>query len=217
MGIWYDVDPSGQAVYVTWITQEWDTQFNATRPMQVQLKMDSTGGVEYRYQTVIMSPTGNPGGNAPILVGWTPGNGAANPPITDLSASTGFITGDGSLPTALASSARPVTGTSINLNTSNIPTGSLLGGVVLGFGPIAAGVSLAPFGAPTCSVYMLNQGPTLVFFTPTTAPVSTPLAIPANPTLAGMTIIAQSLLLCPGVNPLGVLTSNGVCLGIGSF
>lgn len=209
-GVYYDVDPSGNQVYITWITQEWSPAIGPTQTFQ--LMMDVSGNVEYRYQGIGMNAA-----PAPILVGWTPGNGVSIPDNTDLTSVGGFVTGDGSDRTTLALSARPITGTTINAVTSNIHTGSVLGLVMLGFGNLANGASLAPLGAPGCSQYIATVGTSLLFLTPTTAPASVSLPIPNNAALVGMTLGGQSLLLTPGVNGLGVLTSNGLCIGVGSF
>jgi hypothetical protein len=92
-----------------------------------------------------------------------------------------------------------------------------MGGAVAAGRGERAGISLAPLGAPGCSQYLASIGTSLLFLTPTTAPASVALAIPNNAGLVGMTLAAQSLLLTPGVNALGALTSNGLCIGVGSF
>jgi hypothetical protein len=210
-GIYYDFDPTANQVYITWITQEWSGVLGPAQTFQ--LMMDSSGNVEYRYQAIGMVATGP----APILAGWTPGGGSTRPDPMDITATPAFLTGDGSNRTTLALSARPITGTTVNAVTSNIHSGSALGLLALGFGNLATGVSLTPFGAPGCSQYLGTIGTSLLFFTPTTAPVSVSLTIPNRPSLVGITLGAQSLLLNPGVNALGILTSNGLCIGVGSF
>jgi hypothetical protein len=223
-GIWYDVDPSGNQVYVTWYTQEWDTGPHAPAgTMEFQLMLDSSGFVEYRYRSVAMSPTGNPGGNAPILVGYTPGLGVRVPNVTDLSTTGPFNTGDDTRPTTMTLSARPVINTTTNCVTTNVHPTTIAGATYLGFGPINPGIPLP--GAPTCNVYgtsLLTPAHAVIGLS--IAPVSSmthALFIPNMPSLAGLTLVGQSALLVGATaNPFGgtlpVLTSNGVCIGIGN-
>jgi hypothetical protein len=152
---------------------------------------------------------------APILVGWTPGNGSADPGSMDVSAMNGYITGDGSVPTHLTANGRPVLNTTFNFVTDGIHSGSLLGLLYLGFGGLNPGVPLDGLGATGCSQYMATPLVNVTFPTPTTAPVSVPLTVPNNPSLTGLQLIAESLTLSPGVNQLGVLFSNGLCVRVG--
>lgn len=210
-GIYYDVDPSGQAVYVTFITQEWSPAIGPTQ--NFQLMMDVNGNVEYRYQTVNMNTA-----PAPILVGWTPGTGAVLGTAMDIANTPAFLTGLGSPATSLDMDARPVLGSTVNLITDGINSSSVAGFNLIGFGPLAAGIPLDVLGMPTCSAYMTTIAAKILFFTPTNAAVSTPLTIPNIPALAGANLAAQTLLVVnPGVNAGNMLTSNGLCIGLGAF
>lgn len=210
-GVYFDVDPSGNQVYVTWITQEWSPAIGPTQ--NFQLMMDNGGNAEFRYQQVNMNAA-----PAPILVGWTPGGGAAQPPQTDLDTVGGFVTGTGTVDLAATMSARPITGTTPNFVTSGLQPGNVLGAVVLGFGPLNPGVDLGFLGAPGCTQNMAVLGASITFLSlGATTPQNIGLPIPNNPLLAGLTVTGQSALLVPGINALGVTTSNGVCIGLGTF
>ncbi|GAB4146680.1 MAG: hypothetical protein Fur0037_14740 [Planctomycetota bacterium] len=212
-GIYYDVDPGNpNVVYVTWITQEWSPAIGPTQ--NVQLMMDcGTGMVEYRYQNVNMNAVGP----APILVGWTPGNGEVQPNPMDISMTPAFLTGDGSPATHVGLDARPKLGTTVNAVTSNINPASVLGLFALGLGNNPNGLPLDLLGAPTCFAYVNIVSTSMLFLTPTTAPVSKPIAIPNSPSLAGLVLASQSVLVTPGVNALGAVTSNGLCISIGAL
>ena len=82
--------------------------------------------------------------------------------------------------------------------------------VTLGFQRFSPGVSLAPFGAPGC---FQNAGIlSSVVFLPSGTSGTVPVGIPLNQALAGLHVYGQSLTLTPGLNNLGLITSNGLDL-----
>lgn len=124
---------------------------------------------------------------------WLPyGNGCGNPAVR------------------LGASARPVVGQSFNLVTSNIPAGSQLGATVLSYSQLLPPIPLASLGMPGCEQHA-GLDATLIFL-PTGTTGSVGLSIPNRQSFAGQTIFSQSATFSPGVNPLGVLSSNGVSL-----
>jgi hypothetical protein len=203
-GIYYDVDPSGNAVYITWITSEY---LGPSQDFQVMI--DAGGNIEYRYQTVNVAAV-------PILVGWSPGGGATDPGMIDISAAGTFLTGDGSLATTLTNTggARPILGTTFSQDVGNIRPGSAVGLVFYGFGNLLpSGFSLAPFGAPGCTQWinlLVNQ---LFLVGSSTTPVALP--IPNTPSLAGLMLQSQAAVLSPNANALGAVVSNGAALTLG--
>jgi hypothetical protein len=133
-----------------------------------QMAFVPDGTVEFRWG--VMSQAG--GGTWPTLVGFTPGNGAADPGSIGVTASLPVATANFDQ-LALASDVNPVLGTTVDLTLAN----------VTGVGTL-----------------------------------TTPFAIPANQlNLIGVQLYAQSAWLDATQNAAGILTSNAVRLGIGSF
>ena len=113
----------------------------------------------------------------------------------------------------LTSTARPITGTTVTLLTTNLPPGSVAGLSILSLSPIPGGLELTSLGMPGCRVY---QQLTVVETIPVV--VSTAwrsLAIPNNPTLVGTKVLGQSVILAPNINAANMVTSNGLELLIG--
>ncbi|MEY3162225.1 MAG: hypothetical protein RIT25_2216, partial [Planctomycetota bacterium] len=69
---------------------------------------------------------------------------------------------------------------------------------------------LTPLGAPGCFQHV-GVAATAVYL-PTAGTGTLPFTIPNSQALAGVRVFAQSLALEPTVNPLGVVTSNGLDL-----
>jgi len=196
----FDVDPSNTAAYVTWLGVP---EFGQTNTNTFQVAFFASGAVEFRYQSCVnVTHT--------VLTGWSAGAGNRNPGSRDLSTSVPFVTQQDARPLVLATSARPRIGTSINWITTNVPTTSVLGILGLGFGSIVPGFDLAPLGAPGCYQHVGVSASAV--FLPSGNTGTIPFAIPNNPGLAGVRVFAQSLALTPSVNPLGVVTSNGLDL-----
>lgn len=101
-------------------------------------------------------------------------------------------------------------GTSINLNTSNIPANSGLGATIFGFAEITAGLNLVGLGMPDCFQYLSLDASQI--FIPAGGAGTQAFNIPNDPGLSGVIILAQSAAFSPGANALGVVTSNGVRL-----
>ena len=216
----FDSDPGVQpnpnpVVYVTWNNVPGGILGTIT-PVGIntfQMAFFANGDVEYRYQNM---PLGG-GGAWPMLVGWTPGGGALDRGNLDLTASFPFQTNATDNAPLLASmSARPLLGTQPNFVTGNIPAGTVLGARILSFTPHLTGIELTAFGMPGCFQYegldVVN-----VFFTSGGNTVNTPFPIPNLPVLNGVLAFGQSATFSSGFNPLGVISSNGLRVLLGSL
>jgi hypothetical protein len=118
--------------------------------------------------------------------------------------------GSGCYGVALATSARPVLGTTINLVTTGIPSGTLLATVMLSNVQHDPGLDLASIGMTGCRQYVDFDVMQIWLVTGPTG--SVPHAIPNNPLLMGAPVYCQSATYSQGFNPLGVIASNGLTL-----
>ncbi len=213
--LWHDLDPSsgGQvrvdaSASVVRITFNAVPNFSPFGTATFQYQFFPNGNVNVIYQTVTAA------GNA-YLVGFARGDGV-DPGNWDISANLAggltLCTG-GVSDLALASSARPVLGTAIDLDTTNIPAGSLLGLSILSLTQLSPGLDLGALGMPTCR---LHAGLDVIntFATPGSS-ASVQWAIPNVPAAAGMVVMNQSAALKPGINAFGAITSNAVQLLLG--
>ena len=197
----FDVDPSGQVAYVTWLNVPEYAQ--AANLNTFQVAIFASGAVEYRWQQC---------GNIShtVLVGYTRGLGARNPGAIDISATVPFVTQPDRIPLALNTSARPQIGTTINCVTTNVPSTSGVGLLGLGFGALVPPFDLTLLGAPGCFQHV-GVSATAVYI-PTAGTGTLPFTIPNNQALAGVRVFAQSIAVDPTINALGAITSNGLDL-----
>jgi hypothetical protein len=219
---WHDFNPTisgsgtvkfeeiGGIAYITW-DGVWDyggTSSANASTWQLQLD-EGTGNVSWVWQT--MSALGGTTATG-FLVGYSPAGPSADPGGTDISVAlpaTFTVSGTDVLPLSLVASPTPALGNTVVYTTNNIPSGSLATGLILSFGQISPGISLASIGAPGCFQHVnLNGAATILLFG--SPSVSQNVTIPNNNSLVGLQLFAQSATLKPGVNPLGVLTSNGI-------
>lgn len=213
---WHDFNPSG-TTSIRWESTPTVVRVSYTAvpnyagggTATFQYQFFANGDVNVLYQSVAAN------GNA-YLVGFTPGNGASDPGSWDISAGLGGGLTLCSGPTpdvALAASARPVMGTSINLDTTNIPSGSVLGLSILSLTQLTPGVDLTFLGMPGCTLYQ-NLDVLNTFATPGTS-ASVPWNVPNVPSASGLVVMNQSAVLKVGINPFGFVTSNAVALLLG--
>lgn len=203
--ITFDSDPVQQVAYATWGL----VPDGAGTPNTFQVALDATGTVEFRYRACSNS---SPFGGE-ILVGFTPGHGAPEPPMLDLSAATPFATRGDNQSLRLLPDARPVLGASVNLTTANVPANSAMAALLLGTVGFDPGLDLGPVGMPQCRQFARGDVLTLVAANAPSTVV--PLAIPNITALSGVRVFAQTAVLSSGFNPLGVLASNGLDLRLG--
>jgi hypothetical protein len=217
--LWSDLDPSAggtvrydataQRVVVTWNAVR---NYNQPTTVTFQYQFWNNGTVHVIYQAV--------GGTSPRLWGFSRGGSSGDPGSMDISAAlpAGFtrcvpeVTGGTQL--TLGSSARPVLGTTIQLNTTNIPPGSLLGLSILSTTQFSPGLDLGPLlGMTGCTLYAGLDAVTN-FATPGSS-ASVPWTLPNNPGLSGVLVMSQSATLSLGFNPFGFITSNGMQFVLG--
>ena len=214
----YDFDTASGAHVFTWNAVP--TRAIAASSNTFQMAFFANGDVEFRWG--VMSQAG--GGGWPTLVGFTPGNGAADPSSIDITASLPFATAGIDQPAlALTANANPVLGTTVNLTVGNA-TGANIGLTFLclnNLGPLSpAGLDLGVLGAPGCVANVdINTGTGfLVSNIPGVGTLTTPFTIPANQVaLVGLQIYGQSVWLDTTQTAAGLLTSTALRMGIGSF
>jgi hypothetical protein len=213
---WHDLNPGtgGQVIFessatvarVTWVNVP---NFSGGGVATFQYQFFPNGTVHIVWQAM------NPAGNA-YLVGWTPGGNPTDPGSIDLSTRLpiGFSLCAGSFAAlTLSSSARPILGTTVTLTTSNIPTGTPYGIMLLGFNQLVPPLNLGPMGMTGCFAHVLDG--TVLGFVPAGATQPMPLAIPGNTNFTGLRVITQSYTYSPPLTPLGVIASNGIILVLG--
>ena len=200
------VDSSATEVRITFVAVP---NFSGGGTATFQWKFLSSGTVHEIYTAVTAA------GNS-YLTGYTPGGGASDPGSINISAAlaTPFgLCGNNAAGVALNASARPILGTTINLTTSNIPSGTLLGLLILSLTQYSPGIDLTFLQMPGCELYAgldsLTQFPT-----PGTS-AAVPFTFPSTVSLAGTLLMGQAATLSPGFNPFGFLTSNGVVMVLG--
>ena len=193
--------------YITWDGVYDHNVTTSTTGNRLQLQFDTaSGNVTYVWQAI----TGFGNGH---LVGYAAGGAVrdlGNFDITAGLAAGAFETGAFDLFGPKLSSARPRLGTTISLDTNDMPTTAFLGALILGLTEFPAGVPLAGLGLPDCSAF--TSVDVLVTMFPVAGSASQPLTIPANPSLAQAVVLSQSLVLVPGVNAFGGMVSNGLRL-----
>jgi hypothetical protein len=199
----FDTDPANGAAYVTFTNVP---EYSQTANLNTfQFAFYASGVVELRWQSCTITAH-------TALAGWSPGAAQRNPGSTDLSAITALVTEPDAVPLALGSSARPIIGTSINLDSSNIPANSPLGAQIFGLAEITNGIDLGTLGMGGCRQYLSLDSS--VIFLPAGGAASVPFTIPNSTSLSGVIMLTQSAAFSPGANALGIVTSNGVRLTI---
>jgi hypothetical protein len=214
---WHDFNPLtggaikfeevGNVTYLTWLAvADWSGGGFSTFQYQFDR---ATGNVHVVWQA--MSTLGGTG----YLVGFKLAGAVVDPGSRDISATLAatFPAGLDVRALALDASARPITGTAINLVTTNVPAGSAVGVNIMSFTRYVSGLDLGGIGMPGCRQFV-GLDATVVFL-PSGGSGSRPLPIPNNPALSGLRVSSQSAVFATGVNPLGVLASNGLDLLIG--
>ena len=106
----------------------------------------------------------------------------------------------------------PVSGTTCNLLTANIPASTPFGAVLLGFTQFNPGIDLTGIGMAGCFRY--TDGAASVLFFGGGATNTTGIAIPTG--FAGVHLFVQSAIFNPGagLTALGAIASNGLDLGV---
>ncbi len=213
--LWHDLNPAtGQvrvdaSAAVVRISFVGVPNYSGGGTATFQFQFFPNGNVNVIYQAV--TSAGND-----YLTGYTRGGGVSDPGSWDISANLagGLALCAGPTPDlALTLSARPVMGTTINFNTSNIPAGSALGISILSLTQYTPGIDLTALGMPTCTLYA-GLDALYTFATPG-ASASFPWLVPNVPGASGTVIMNQSAVLKVGINPFGFITSNAAQMVLG--
>jgi sugar lactone lactonase YvrE len=203
----YDVDASQTRVRVTWRDVP---EFQGTNLNTVQAELNASGVVEFRWLAA-----GNVGTNHSCLVGFSPGAANRDPGNRDLTATMPFTTQSDVIPLE-QDAGRPALGVSSQLTIRGIQGGSLAGIELIG-GPVGGnGLDLTGAGMPGCTLYVLPVVLTLPFATSSTT-ASIPFTVPNDPSLIGGRMDVQAMVVRPGANAAGVVTSNVATLIFGDL
>jgi hypothetical protein len=211
-------------VAISWVNcREYPNTPNATSGNSFQVVFHASGLVDYAWSNCRNSDS------APLLIGYTPGNGTTDPgaglasprATPDLATAvlpTGYLSGSGVIAPALACDNRPRVGGPLSMTISNLDT-SIVSAITFISGGATTGIDLGPAGLPGCALHV--QLPELLAITGVSAGgviqsnVVGPGTIPTA--IAGIDFFAQSACLstrAAPVNALNVFVSNGVCLHV---
>ncbi|MCR9245596.1 MAG: hypothetical protein NXI31_11230 [bacterium] len=223
---WHDMSPqnapgNGGVLYqstasratLTWLdVPNWQGGSNPGNST-FQIQFEPSGDVHMVWQQ--LSTTGNE-----YLVGWTPGGGPSDPGNSDLSTAipNGFsLCASPASGISFDASARPITGTTIQLMTSGITQpGTGFGVTVLSLQGANPPLDLTQYQMEGCFAYTnplasINQ----FWLTGGATSVSTPFTIPNDSSFVGLSVFGQAYAYTPGLTTLGLISSNGVVLLIG--
>lgn len=216
-GIYFDVDPIGQAAFVTWLDvadRSGSVPAAGATSVSVQVALYASGYFEFRYRAIVPNAS-----TAPVLVGVSKGNAdglvAIDPGSVDLSASLPLTTAGPDSRPLVHAVGLPRLGTNFDFLVRDVENLVPLAFLFLGDTALPAGVSLAPFGAPDCAAFT-NANLTMVAI-PAALPAGTAAAampIQNDPALVGITITSQAAAFTTK-NAFGLLTSNGVTWTVG--
>ena len=214
-GLWTDLDPAscGQtysdAISPTSWAFTWNgvAEYPSASPaatFQVQVRSDGTVSILWQSVQVISHP---------IMVGFSRGFGVADPFNQDLSATMPFQTGLGTQPLLLESRTMPILGTTLSLQVRQQPVNATAAALILGFQKIT--VPLSGLGMSGC-VQQVSADAAL-FFASVGATTAMPLALPTTRNFLGFILHLQGAELAPLANAIGIATSNGLSLRLGTF
>lgn len=199
-GVYAEVDPTNPSIFhITW---DQVPEFAQATTNTFQVSLNQGGGFELKYGAIAALDG---------LAGYSRGNGLGGVPApTDLTSFTPFALGTGTPGVSLASIARPVIGTTTVTETRDIPASAISGYHMYGTSAIPLpGIDLSIVYMPGCSLYV-NSDVTVPFAAAGASTAQHSLAIPNNASLAGAHLYSQSIIVAPGTNPLGIVTSNAV-------
>lgn len=217
-GVYYDVDPSGQTVYFTWLDvadRRGQVPAAGATSLTFQIAIHASGTVEYRYRSFTPAATGA----GAVMVGYSKGNSnVTGGPVSidagnrDLTVAMPFVTdGPDTLPLTLDSNT-PRLGQTWTITTTNVEPISPVGLLYFGSAPLP-GVDLGFVGAPGCRAYQ-TADLTSAVFPVANGSFAVPLPVPNTVALAGLQLHCQSLAFTLR-NTLNLATSNGLTGTIG--
>ncbi|HEX6810658.1 MAG TPA: hypothetical protein VF384_03445 [Planctomycetota bacterium] len=219
-GIYFDVDPGNQAVYVTWldVADGGSVPLSPQSHINLQCVLHANGVFEYRYGAFVSSPSLFP---TAVLVGWSQGNSlGANARMlgpVDISAAIPFATnGPDSWRLGLDSNL-PMLGTTLTLTVSNVENLVPLAFFTFGDTQIP-GIDLGFLGAPGCSAYtsanLLWASAPVTFGAGSLGTGALAVALPDAQPLVGLPLFTQAIAFTFH-NSLHLATSNGLALQLG--
>ncbi|HEX5051226.1 MAG TPA: hypothetical protein VFZ65_05605, partial [Planctomycetota bacterium] len=217
-GIYYDVDPGNQTVYVTWLDvadRSGSIPAAGTTSVNVQLALHSSGAFEFRYRNIVPNPS-----TAAVIVGASKGNTGGplsiDPGSIDLSAALPFVTNGPDRRPLVHTVGLPRIGTNFVLSASDVENLVPLAFLFFGDTAFDPGIDLGFVGAPGCNAHTSANLASATF--PVTLPAGTgsaTLPIPNDPTLIGLQLTSQVVAFSTQ-NVLGLATSNGAMWTVGN-
>lgn len=216
-GIYFDVDPSGQIVYVTWLDvadRRGGAPAAGATSVNVQVALHSSGMFEFRYRNLVPKPN-----VLPAIVGWSKGNSdglvSLDPGSSDLNGPQPVLTSGPDSRPLVHTAGVPRLGLNFVLSVSDVP--NLLPAAILMAGDLVLdpGLDLGFLGAPGCELY--QNANILTELIPVALPAGTgsyTVAIPGVPTLIGATVGTQ-MAAASVQNQWGITWSNGIRVVIG--
>ncbi len=209
-GVYADLDALSGDFVVTWDSVP---EFGTASANTFQIALSPTGRITTRWQSVARV-------SGTFLAGYSPGNGVAPLPPTDLSTVTATPVGNSIvLPLAQAplGDSRPVVGSTFNIGVDNIalfPNGVLT--MLFISTELPGGLPLDSLGLTGCTAYVAL--PELTTRTNVTvAQLSTffSIGIPADPSLYGVELMSQAASDDATANAFGFRLSNGLLWQLG--
>jgi hypothetical protein len=202
-GVHVTTDPASGAVTVIWWQLPAHGAPGSSSTFALTARVDGT--LELCFGTVA-----NPGA---CLVGFAAGPGARDPGPCDLSAAGWFRSATDDPGLGLCTVGRPVLGAGMRLAVTGAPPASA-GALGFAFAGGLPAVDLTPFGAPGCQLYL---DPATMVWRGLGTGRELPLLLPSCPPLLGCRCHAQAMAWQPAANALGLVTSNGVELVLGTL
>ncbi|MCA8950904.1 MAG: hypothetical protein KDE27_15475 [Planctomycetes bacterium] len=196
----FDIDPSTNGAVVTFLNVP---EYNSPGSGQTfQIVFLPGGVIEMRYMTCASVLQ-------PVLAGWTPGGGAADPGSIDITTLTiPIMTSPDKTALWHEAELRPVVGNSVPLLTGPIPASALLTATVFGLTEYTMGIDLTALGMPSCHQYTSVDAVQLNL--PANGLARGMLTVPSSTTFVGVQIKSQAASLVPGYNAVGAIASNGI-------
>jgi hypothetical protein len=203
--LWDDLNPgSAGAVYfdalpgvaiATWVAVP---EYSNTGSNTAQIQLYPNGEFVLAYQGMSI---------ADCLVGYSVGNGVADPGPSDVSNPSGAVG------LSLSPNGVPQFGGSVQLVAANYPAAAGLGAQVLSLVRHDPGLDLASYGMPGCRQFTGLDVAVVVI--PVGSQSTYVFGIPNNTAFSGLPIRSQTYAFAPGANTAGVISSNGVELVVG--
>ncbi|MFO1031201.1 MAG: hypothetical protein U1F60_08985 [Planctomycetota bacterium] len=198
------VDSNPSRVIVTWNNVPL-LSGPGNHTFQAQFYPDGT--VHYVWPTLASSTFAH-------MTGWSPAGGFADPGQTDVST----LVSKQLCPNPfdglqLNTQDQPVLGTTVDLDLTGVPGGTLMNGMGLGLQQQTPPDDLSGNGMPGCFSHVFD--PQIVLLPVNGSSLTVPLTIPNTQSLAGQIVVVQGLSYNPPLNAYGVVVSNAVVMSLG--